>query len=594
MSRESGGGGDFRSSDLHRALEAQNRSNPNMTPRSQRSLDAQQAAEAILGSSSASSLNSLPSQDQTYVGVPPYYSQSYSSNGYIEPTPHSNILQYQHYHNQVPFHPQLNYSHLQHRTFYQGSHQIPVVLTDDLVSGTQPNGRMSPVRRFFLLLCTFDLLFLSLLWIIAILVTGSDLSTEVRNQVLSYSIHTSMFDCICMAAIRFLLCMVFYGLLDVSHWWVIATTTTGTVAFLIAKVLQYKWHDNPITYDVMLVLLSFILAWGEAWFFDFRMVPLETKAKEIWNNHGGIHEDERAPLIPPAGQGGGMLHDYIYGSTLNEDQSTVRIFYSPKESPDNSDDDDVEPEFSVTNGVRIPRRFKRSRSKPISDQERELKKLAEDMLFKAKNNMDDESGWKVERQCQATGDIVQVKTINRKKVFRLTSTVDVAPSVLLADLYYEIEKMPRWNPTVVDCKILQHIDEFTDVTYQVAAEAGGGLVSTRDFVNLRHWAMVDGVYLAAAVSIQHSAMPDQPKKVRGENGPTCYALSALKGDPERCHFRWILDTDLKGWIPQSVIDKALSGVQLEYIQNVRIRASILKRGEDQASSVGSCVDAVTI
>ena len=39
-----------------------------------------------------------------------------------------------------------------------------------------------------------------------------------------------------------------------------------------SKVFQYQWHSQPITYDVMLVLLSFILAWGEAWFFDFRMV----------------------------------------------------------------------------------------------------------------------------------------------------------------------------------------------------------------------------------------------------------------------------------------------------------------------------------
>ena len=37
-------------------------------------------------------------------------------------------------------------------------------------------------------------------------------------------------------------------------------------------MFQYQWHSQPITYDVMLVLLSFILAWGEAWFFDFRMV----------------------------------------------------------------------------------------------------------------------------------------------------------------------------------------------------------------------------------------------------------------------------------------------------------------------------------
>ena len=35
---------------------------------------------------------------------------------------------------------------------------------------------------------------------------------------------------------RFLLFMIFYALLDISHWWVVTATTTGTVAFLVAKV----------------------------------------------------------------------------------------------------------------------------------------------------------------------------------------------------------------------------------------------------------------------------------------------------------------------------------------------------------------------
>jgi hypothetical protein len=40
------------------------------------------------------------------------------------------------------------------------------------------------------------------------------------------------------------------------------------------------------------------------------------------------------------------------------------------------------------------------------------------------------------------------------------------------------------------------------------------LFSPRDFVNLRHWALVDGVYVSAAVSVLHPAMPPQPKKIR--------------------------------------------------------------------------------
>ena len=76
-------------------------------------------------------------------------------------------------------------SHLQYSSVGggYGSQQFPVIMTDDLVSGTQHGGKMSPVRRFFLLLVTFDILFTCLLWIIAILVTGRDLNRELHQQV---------------------------------------------------------------------------------------------------------------------------------------------------------------------------------------------------------------------------------------------------------------------------------------------------------------------------------------------------------------------------------------------------------------------------
>jgi len=552
-------------------------------------MEAQRAAEMILGSSATSSVNSLNSlnslPDQIYGNHPPNYGLSYGSHPDHPPqypTQYPQMPQ-----QQVRFAPQPYYAHLQHRTVYQGSHQYPVVMTDDLVSGTRRNGAMSPVRRFFLLLCTFDLLFLSLLWIIAILVTGKDLSSEIYQQVMEYTIHSSMFDCVCVSACRFLLFMIFYALLDISHWWVVTATTTGTVAFLVAKVLQYEWHHDPITYDVMLVLLSFILAWGEAWFFDFRMVPLETKAKEIWGSQGGGGDDERTPLIASQGGAGGMLERYIAGSTID---GSIANFYSPMESLENSEDED-DGDISEDSGIRIPRRFKRRRNKAFSDQEKEYKKMAEEVLGKSWNSLNNEEGWKLEKRLE-NGDMVQVKTINKKKVFRLTGYVDISPCMLLEELFYKVEQVPTWNNTLTESKIIQPIDEYTDVAYSVCAEAAGGVVSTRDFVSIRHWSLIDGVYVSAGCSIQHPAMPPQPKKVRGENGPTCYAMFPVEGSPERTLFRWLLDTDLKGWIPQTIIDKALSGAQFEYIQNIRNRAKVITSC-DTASSVGSCVDATT-
>jgi len=197
--------------------------------------------------------------------------------------------------------------------------------------------------------------------------------------------------------------------------------------------------------------------------------------------------------------------------------------------------------------------------------------------------------WKLEKKLD-NGDMVQVKQVNGKRVFKLTGYVEMAPRLLLEELFFRIESVPSWNPTLVECKTIQPIDEHTDISYQVCAEAGGGVVSTRDFVNLRHWALVDGVYVSAGGSVTHPAMPPQSKKVRGENGPGCWAMRPVEGHPDRCLFQWLLDTDIKGWIPQSIIDKALSGTQFEYIANIRARARVLRAGQMLDSTVASCSD----
>lgn len=53
-----------------------------------------------------------------------------------------------------------------------------------------------------------------------------------------------------------------------------------------------------------------------------------------------------------------------------------------------------------------------------------------------------------------------------------------------------VERLPRWNPTVLESKTLRRIDKSTDITYQVSAPAAGGMVASRDFVNLRCWKVI--------------------------------------------------------------------------------------------------------
>lgn len=64
-------------------------------------------------------------------------------------------------------------------------------------------------------------------------------------------------------------------------------------------------------------------------------------------------------------------------------------------------------------------------------------------------------------------------------------------------------------------------------------------------------------------------MPPQEGLVRGENGPTAYILKEIL--PNKCQITWILNVNLKGWLPQYLIDQSLSSVQIDFIKLLRKR-----------------------
>ena len=70
------------------------------------------------------------------------------------------------------------------------------------------------------------------------------------------------------------------------------------------------------------------------------------------------------------------------------------------------------------------------------------------------------------------------------------------------------------NVSITKNNIFQSVDRNTDIMHQVCAEGGGGAVSIRDFVYLRHWELVDGVYVSAMISTKHSTVPPHQKRVR--------------------------------------------------------------------------------
>ncbi|XP_031627447.1 steroidogenic acute regulatory protein-like [Contarinia nasturtii] len=330
-------------------------------------------------------------------------------------------------------------------------------VNEDYIAGYTQDGQMSTVRRFFCLFVAFDLFFISMLWFICIMINGDTILNALKVQVVQYSIYTSLFDIILAAFVRFLLLIIFYGILAINHWSIIAFTTTASCAFLVGKVFYYNWlvSAQPII-QVLMIIVSCLLAWGEAWFLDCRVIPQEKNAQRFYRLlMSQVDDNERSPLLESYLN---TLHNF--GQT----DSSVANFYSPIESAHNSDSEGDENELY--------------KNKAIADAQ---------AAFELMESID----WKVEKMIASTGDRIQ--STNRKKfgkIYRLTGQMNLSAKKLLRTLYYGIEEMPTWNPTVLQARILKKIDNHTDITYSVSAPGAGGLVESRDFVNLRSWQVI--------------------------------------------------------------------------------------------------------
>ncbi|XP_016972407.1 steroidogenic acute regulatory protein-like [Drosophila rhopaloa] len=324
------------------------------------------------------------------------------------------------------------------------AHSINLI-TEDFLAGYMQDGRMSVVRRFFCLFVTFDLVFVSLLWLICIVINGDNIFNAFHKQIVEYTIYKSLFDVVAIAICRFVVLIFFYAILYINHWSVIALSTSGSCLFLISKVFVFDWLESKQqVFEVVLIITSFILAWGEAWFLDCRVIPQERHAQHYFRT---MTSNDRTPMEQPA-----ILIEHERTS------QSVTNFYSPMDTAHHSDEEEEEDEEYTQMGL--------------------------DCLRKAFEIIES-SDWKMEKVTQKGDTIHSTQRDKIGKIYKLTARIKYPAKALMEDLFYRIEDCPKWNPALLESKIVRKVNSYTDITYQVSVGGGGGMVKSRDFVNLR-------------------------------------------------------------------------------------------------------------
>ncbi|KAM6957007.1 stAR-related lipid transfer protein 3 [Aplochiton taeniatus] len=398
---------------------------------------------------------------------------------------------------------------------------------------------ISDVRRTFCLFVTFDLLFISLLWIIELNIS-STIWENLQKEVVQYNFKVSFFDIFLLAVFRFLCLQLGYAAVRLRHWWVIAITTLVSSSFLVAKVIiSNLLSQNAFGY--VLPITSFVVAWLETWFLDFKVLTQEA-------------DDERAYLA--AVNAACERAPMIYPRAVSDGQ-----FYSPPESLAGSEEDLDE--------EGLGRRAVTSEEKEYVRQGREAMAVVEQILSQEEN-------WKFEKNNDIGDSVYTLEIPFHGKTFILKAFVQCAAELVYQEVILQPEKMVKWNKTVSACQILQRVDDNTLVSYDVSAGAAGGVVSARDFVNVRRVERKRDRYVSAGMATDHDTKPPHSRFVRGENGPGGFVVLKSSSNPSVCTFIWVLNTDLKGRLPRYLIHQSLAATMFEFMAHLRQRISDLR------------------
>uniref|UniRef100_A0A8C2KL38 StAR-related lipid transfer protein 3 n=1 Tax=Cyprinus carpio TaxID=7962 RepID=A0A8C2KL38_CYPCA len=366
----------------------------------------------------------------------------------------------------------------------------------------------SDVRRTFCLFVTFDLLFITLLWIIEL---------NVKIQALSFS-HWLVAAQL-LAVFRFLCLQLGYAAFQLRHWWVIAVRKTSL------------FSQNAFGY--VLPITSFVVAWLETWFLDFKVLTQEAEDERVYL--AAVNAAcEPAPLICPRPVSDGQ-------------------FYSPPESLAGSDEE-------LDEGLG---------RKELTEQDKQFIRQGREAMAVVEQILTQEENWKFEKANELGDAVYTLEIPFHGKTFILKALLQCPAKLVNEEVILQPEKMVQWNRTVSVCQILQRVDENTMVSYDVSAGAAGGVVSPRDFVNVRRVECRRDCYISAGMATSHSSKPPHSRYVRGENGPGGFVVLKSSSNPSVCTFIWVLNTDLKGHLPRYLIHQSLAATMFEFMSHLR-------------------------
>jgi len=185
----------------------------------------------------------------------------------------------------------------------------------------------------------------------------------------------------------------------------------------------------------------------------------------------------------------------------------------------------------------------------------------------------DKSGWKCELS-NADERIYVHSRLDRSmgKVFACTSIIEcdrLTLDLLFKELY-GVDDYTKWNHEMAETFKLMDISDNCDIVYNSSHDVFGGLVKSRDFVDIRYYTKTDSKFVIVQRGITCPDIPVRKNRIRAKNIVSLMSAE-ITGDPCKFALTWISRLDLKGMLPTSLIDRTQNHFMQNYIRLLRQR-----------------------
>eukprot|EP01100_Stratorugosa_tubuloviscum_P006234 TRINITY_DN2699_c2_g1_i1.p1 TRINITY_DN2699_c2_g1~~TRINITY_DN2699_c2_g1_i1.p1 ORF type:complete len:321 (+),score=130.33 TRINITY_DN2699_c2_g1_i1:197-1159(+) len=173
--------------------------------------------------------------------------------------------------------------------------------------------------------------------------------------------------------------------------------------------------------------------------------------------------------------------------------------------------------------------------------------------------------WELEKQLPCALIFSRLMPEKKIKAYKVSTIIDGTTTQLIDLLHNRmIERHKEWNETFAEGRIVLSVNPTLNIQYWRYAL---GVLADRDFLVVRRLKRFDdGSVLIADRSIEYGIVPPLKNCVRCNLEFNIRYFKDLANG--KCQFVYINLTDIKGWVPSFVVNKANADISYQEIQHI--------------------------